>query len=78
MWVKLALLLLVLSVVQADEKNYTDFVTSLKTNIENQTGDFYHSAYNRLAYISDTYGPRMWGSQAVSYTHLTLPTIYSV
>ena len=23
---------------------------------------FKHSAWNRLAYISDTYGPRMWGS----------------
>jgi carboxypeptidase Q len=47
------------------EKDYTDFVKNLKENIENTTGDFYHSAYNRLAYISDTYGPRIWGGQAL-------------
>lgn len=23
----------------------------------------YHSAYNRLAYYVDTFGPRMWGSE---------------
>lgn len=47
------------------EKDYTDLVKFLKTSIEDQKGIFYHSAYNRLAYISDTYGPRMWGSNAL-------------
>jgi carboxypeptidase Q len=47
------------------EKDYTELVHFLKSNIENQTGIFYHSAYERLAYISDTYGPRMWGSQVL-------------
>ena len=28
-------------------------------------GPFYHGAYEKLAYISDTYGPRMWGSPAL-------------
>ncbi|MCB0370965.1 MAG: hypothetical protein KDD45_16475 [Bdellovibrionales bacterium] len=60
----MALVLLVLTTVQA-EKDYTDFVKSLKSNIENTTGNFYHSAYNRLAYISDTYGPRIWGGQVL-------------
>ena len=61
MWIRLTILILVLTAVQS-EKDYTDFVKSLKDNIENKTGDFYHSAYKRLAYISDTWGPRMWGS----------------
>jgi carboxypeptidase Q len=47
------------------EKDYTDLVKSLKASIEDQKGIFYHSAYNRLAYISDTYGPRMWGSNTL-------------
>jgi hypothetical protein len=62
MWLtRIVLVLLALSAVQA-EKDYTDLVTHLKENIENKTGIFYHSAYQRLAYISDTFGPRMWGS----------------
>ena len=47
------------------EKDYTDLVKFLKANIEDQKGPFYHSAFNRLAYISDTYGPRMWGSETL-------------
>lgn len=26
------------------------------------TAQHKHSAWNRLAYLTDTYGPRMWGS----------------
>ena len=33
--------------------------------IEDKNSNFYHSAYERLAYLSDTYGPRMWGSEAL-------------
>jgi hypothetical protein len=47
------------------EKDYTDLVKLLKTKIEDQKGIFWHSAFNRLAYISDTYGPRMWGSSTL-------------
>jgi carboxypeptidase Q len=64
MLVKLIVLVLVFTTLNA-EKDYTDFVKFLKTQIENKNGPFYHSAYNRLAYISDTYGPRMWGSQVL-------------
>ncbi len=64
MIVRLALILLVITAVHS-EKDYTEFVNFLKTNIENKTGSFYHSAYERLAYISDTYGPRLWGSQVL-------------
>ena len=64
MILKIAVLLLALTAVLA-EKNYTDFVKQIKANIENKTGDFYHSAYKRLAFISDTYGPRLWGSQTL-------------
>lgn len=24
-----------------------------------------HSSWNRLAYLTDTYGPRMWGSEVL-------------
>jgi len=34
----------------------------IKANIEDKDGDFYHKAYEHLAFISDSYGPRMWGS----------------
>ena len=40
MWIRLTILILVLTAVQS-EKDYTDFVKSLKDNIENKTGDFY-------------------------------------
>lgn len=42
------------------EKDYTDFVNTLKTAMSDP--QFKHSAYNRLAEFSDTFGPRMWGS----------------
>ena len=45
------------------EKDYTDFVKNLKDKIGK--APFKGSAYNRLAYISDTYGPRMWGSMSL-------------
>ena len=47
------------------EKDYTDFVHKIKSIIEDKNSHFHHSAYERLAYISDTYGPRMWGSEAL-------------
>ena len=50
---------------QTQEKNYTNTINQLKASIEDQTGIFYHSAYERLAYLSDTYGPRLWGSDAL-------------
>lgn len=59
------LLLCLLIMLVHTEKDYTDLVKALKAKIEDKTGIFYHSAYNRLAYISDTYGPRMWGSAAL-------------
>lgn len=56
------LLLAVLTAVKV-EKDYTDFVVDLKNKI--QQAPFKGSAYDRLAYITDTYGPRMWGSMAL-------------
>lgn len=44
----------------AAEKDYTDFVKSLQDKIK-QPG-FKGASYERLAYITDTYGPRLWGS----------------
>ena len=65
MGIKVLLCLLLVAVAVHAEKDYTDLVKHFKSSIENQTGPFYHSAYERLAYISDTYGPRMWGSQVL-------------
>ena len=64
MFIRLLLLLVLLTAANA-EKDYTDLVKYLKSQIENKTSPFYHAAYNRLAYISDTYGPRLWGSQTL-------------
>ena len=47
-------------VLLAAEKDYTPFVKDLQQKI--QQAPFKGSAYERLAYITDTYGPRMWGS----------------
>ena len=62
MVIRLTILLILLTAVCC-EKDYTDFVKDLKKNIEDKDGPFYHHVYNTLAFISDTYGPRMWGSQ---------------
>lgn len=62
---QLIVLLLAISLATAAEKDYTDLVNLLKTKIADPKGIFRHSAYNRLAYISDTFGPRMWGSNAL-------------
>lgn len=62
MWfIKIVTIFLILSAVTA-EKDYTDLVTHLKDSIEDKNGSFYHAAYERLAYISDSFGPRLWGS----------------
>lgn len=47
------------------EKDYTDFVNSIKQLIEDPNKPFRHSAWERLAYITDTWGPRMWGSEVL-------------
>jgi hypothetical protein len=45
------------------EKDYTDLVKSLQAKIKE--APFKGSSYDRLAYITDTYGPRMWGSSTL-------------
>jgi hypothetical protein len=57
---KLALFLVLLVSIWTVEQDYTDFVKSLQQKI--QQSPYKHSAYERLAYIVDTYGTRMWGS----------------
>lgn len=54
-----------LLVFGACEKDYTDFVNTLKNTILDPNKPYYHSAWERLAYITDTYGTRMWGSDAL-------------
>ncbi len=58
----IATLIVLLSAVKI-EKDYTDFVLDLSEKIKQ--APFRHSAYDRLAYITDTYGPRMWGSMTL-------------
>lgn len=55
--------LILLSCFVSAEKDYTDFVKYLAQKIKE--APFKGSAYDRLAYITDTYGPRMWGSMAL-------------
>lgn len=45
------------------EKDYTDFVKNLQEKIK--LPGFKGASYERLAYITDTYGPRMWGSSTL-------------
>jgi carboxypeptidase Q len=56
-------LLAIALAAKVQEKDYTDFVNDLSSKIKQ--APFRHSAYDRLAYITDTYGPRMWGSMAL-------------
>ncbi len=57
--------ILALSLLVCSDKNYTQIVEQLRSAISDPNKDFRHSAYDRLAYISDTYGPRMWGSKVL-------------
>ena len=59
------------------EKDYTEAVKLLKSSIGDAGGPFHHGAYNRLAYISDTYGPRMWGSQVLEMVISEIATMAS-
>jgi hypothetical protein len=56
-------LLIFINQVESAEKDYTDFVKYLKQKITESP--FKGEAYKRLAYLTDTYGPRMWGSNVL-------------
>lgn len=56
-------LLISINQVESAEKDYTDFVKYLKQKITENP--FKGEAYKRLAYLTDTYGPRMWGSNVL-------------
>lgn len=62
---KLLTVVLLLAVVSLCEKDYSDLVRSLQSSIKDPKGIFYHKAYERLANLSDTFGPRMWGSNVL-------------
>ncbi|CAD8186171.1 unnamed protein product [Paramecium pentaurelia] len=38
-------------------------IQQIREQIKNPQSQYYHSAYNRLAYYVDTFGPRLWGSE---------------
>lgn len=58
-------ILILAFVLTSCEKNYTDFVLNVRNSIRNSVGTFHHQAYERLAKFSDTFGPRLWGSEAL-------------
>ena len=51
---------LIIVLINSAQKDYTEFVNFLAQKIKEP--NFKGSAYERLAYITDTYGARMWGS----------------
>lgn len=57
--------LIILLVVSFAEKNYTEQITNINSLVKNSSGLYHHRAYNRLAYFSDTFGPRLWGSDVL-------------
>jgi carboxypeptidase Q len=59
---RLLLACLILTFIAA-EKDYTSVIKQFQSAMKSEL--FKHSAYDRLAYISDTYGPRMWGSKTL-------------
>ena len=64
---RLKLILLVLPILLITiancETDYTTFVADLQAKIN--SAPYKHSAWDRLAYLTDTYGPRMWGSSVL-------------
>jgi len=46
------------------KEKYTEIMSLLNSTVS-ANPDFKHSAYNRLAYIVDTFGPRLWGSETL-------------
>lgn len=65
--IKLALLVLLIAVAMGrqgePDPKYVAFVQDLAAKIK--TPDFMHKSYERLAVMTDTFGPRMWGSQVL-------------
>jgi carboxypeptidase Q len=43
---------------------YTSAVLKIREALKNNT-DFKHASYKRTAYLVDTYGPRLWGSETL-------------
>ena len=63
--VSILVLSLLIIATSAQAEDYTTIVQNLIDNMHNVSGLFHHAAYNRLALLSDTYGPRLWGSAAL-------------
>jgi carboxypeptidase Q len=62
----LFILLLLIQLFSA-EKNYTSLIQDLQSAINNSRLPYNHYAYNELAYVVDTFGPRLWGSSNLEY-----------
>jgi carboxypeptidase Q len=62
----LFILLLLIQILSA-EKNYTNVIQDLQAAINNSRLLYKHFAYDQLAYVVDTFGPRLWGSSNLEY-----------
>ena len=67
--------LLLAVLAAAVEKDYTDFVVDLSSKIKQ--APWKHAAYDRLAYLTDTFGPRMWGSMVLEQAIYELASMAS-
>ena len=52
----------VLSRSNIKESSYKDIVQLIRSELQNNP-DLHHSAFERTALFSDTFGPRLWGSK---------------
>lgn len=58
-FIVLTISVMLIGLVSCDT-DYAAVVADLGNKIKQ--APYKHSAWNRLAYLTDTYGPRMWGS----------------
>ena len=57
----------------SQENIYNGNIELIRTTVKSENSELHHLAYNRLAYIVDSFGPRMWGSKSMA---LALEELY--
>ena len=51
--------------VEGNHDKHAEAIKLIKDSVEDPSSEFHGSSFNRLAYLVDTYGPRLWGSQSL-------------
>ena len=46
------------NILNSMEKDYTEIVAKIREAVKNPDSPLHHGAFNWLAYITDTFGPR--------------------